>query len=81
MQLPSNILLSNMRPSKYLPTLELIWCLLTIAMSCVQSVQNVYFIRFLLGLAEAGFYPGVSYFLPLLLYYEVDHCYYFRLYF
>ncbi|KAG0963095.1 hypothetical protein G6F31_008014 [Rhizopus arrhizus] len=59
MQLPSNILLSNMRPSKYLPTLELIWCLLTIAMSCVQSVQNVYFIRFLLGLAEAGFYPGI----------------------
>ncbi|EIE81402.1 hypothetical protein RO3G_06107 [Rhizopus delemar RA 99-880] len=59
MQLPSNILLSNMKPSKYLPTLELIWCLLTIAMSCVQSVQNIYFIRFLLGLAEAGFYPGI----------------------
>ncbi|RCH97282.1 hypothetical protein CU098_004220 [Rhizopus stolonifer] len=59
MQLPSNILLSSMRPSRYLPTLELIWCILTIAMACVQSVQNVYFIRFLLGLAEAGFYPGI----------------------
>lgn len=60
MQLPSNILLSNMRPSRYLPTLELIWCLLTISMSCVQSVKGVYFLRFLLGLAEAGFYPGVN---------------------
>lgn len=60
MQLPSNMLLSNTRPSRYLPALELIWCILTIAMACVQSVQNVYVIRFLLGLAEAGFYPGVS---------------------
>lgn len=59
MQIPSNILLSNMRPSRYLPALEIIWCILTIAMACVQSVQGVYVIRFLLGLAEAGFYPGV----------------------
>ncbi|EPB83499.1 hypothetical protein HMPREF1544_09720 [Mucor circinelloides 1006PhL] len=59
MQIPSNILLSNMRPSRYLPALEIIWCLLTIAMACVQSVHGVYFIRFLLGLAEAGFYPGI----------------------
>lgn len=48
-----------MRPSRYLPALEIIWCVLTIAMACVQSVKGVYVIRFLLGLAEAGFYPGV----------------------
>jgi ACS family pantothenate transporter-like MFS transporter len=60
MQIPSNILLSNVRPSRYLPALEMIWCLLTIAMASVQSVKGVYAIRFLLGLAEAGFYPGVS---------------------
>lgn len=59
MQIPSNLLLSNMRPSRYLPALEIIWCILTIAMACVQSVQGVYVIRFLLGLAEAGFYPGI----------------------
>lgn len=59
MQLPSNILLSSTRPSRYLPTLEIIWCLLTVAMACVQSVQHVYVIRFLLGLAEAGFFPGI----------------------
>ncbi|KAG2211868.1 hypothetical protein INT47_004555 [Mucor saturninus] len=59
MQIPSNILLSNMRPSRYLPALEIIWCILTIAMACVQSVKGVYVIRFLLGLAEAGFYPGI----------------------
>lgn len=63
MQLPSNILLSNMRPSRYLPALEAIWCILTVAMACAQSVKVVYVIRFLLGLAEAGFYPGVSIFI------------------
>ncbi|KAI8646515.1 major facilitator superfamily domain-containing protein [Parasitella parasitica] len=59
MQIPSNILLSYMRPSRYLPALEVVWCILTLAMACVQSVQGVYVIRFLLGLAEAGFYPGI----------------------
>ena len=60
MQLPSNILLSRIRPSRYLPALEAIWCVLTLLMACVQSVEGVYLIRFILGLAEAGFYPGVS---------------------
>ncbi|KAI8889803.1 MFS general substrate transporter [Backusella circina FSU 941] len=59
MQIPSNILLSKTRPSIYLPALESIWCLLTLSMALVPSVQAVYCIRFLLGLAEAGFYPGI----------------------
>ncbi|KAI9494711.1 major facilitator superfamily domain-containing protein [Zychaea mexicana] len=59
MQIPSNMLLSRLRPSIYLPSLELIWCVLTLAMACVQSVNGVYVIRVLLGLAEAGFYPGI----------------------
>ncbi|RCH81348.1 hypothetical protein CU098_003644 [Rhizopus stolonifer] len=63
MQLPSNILLSRLRPSKYLPALEAIWCLLTLAMACVQSVRGVYIIRFMLGIAEAGFFPGIVFLL------------------
>ncbi|KAI8390065.1 major facilitator superfamily domain-containing protein [Blakeslea trispora] len=63
MQLPSNILLSRVRPSRYLPALEAIWCVLTLSMACVQSVQGVYAIRFILGLAEAGFYPGIVFLL------------------
>ncbi|KAI9300387.1 major facilitator superfamily domain-containing protein [Cunninghamella echinulata] len=59
MQVPSNILLSKYRPSQYLPLLELIWCILTVSMACVQSVQQVYVIRFILGLFESGFYPIV----------------------
>ncbi|ORY98400.1 major facilitator superfamily domain-containing protein [Absidia repens] len=63
MQIPSNILLARCRPSFYLPFLESIWCLLTISMACVNSVKSVYAIRFCLGLAEAGFYPGIVFLL------------------
>ncbi|KAI9310129.1 major facilitator superfamily domain-containing protein [Dichotomocladium elegans] len=63
MQIPSNLLLSRLRPSVYLPGLEMVWCILTLAMACVQSVHGVYFIRVLLGLAEAGFYPGIIFLL------------------
>ncbi|KAL0073944.1 major facilitator superfamily domain-containing protein [Phycomyces blakesleeanus] len=59
MQIPSNIMLSKLRPSVYLSCLEVIWCILTIAMACAQNVKTVYLIRLLLGLSEAGFYPGI----------------------
>ncbi|KAI8149791.1 major facilitator superfamily domain-containing protein [Fennellomyces sp. T-0311] len=63
MQIPSNMMLSKLRPSIYLPTLEIIWTVLTLAMACVQSVNGVYVIRVLLGLSEAGFYPGIVFLL------------------
>ncbi|KAI7851961.1 major facilitator superfamily domain-containing protein [Circinella umbellata] len=59
MQIPSNMILSRFRPSRYLPLLELIWCILTLSMACVQSVNAIYLLRFLLGAFEAGFYPGI----------------------
>ncbi|KAI8083073.1 major facilitator superfamily domain-containing protein [Halteromyces radiatus] len=63
MQIPSNILLTHYRPSRYLPILELIWCILTLAMAAVQSVYVVFVFRFLLGLAEAGCFPGIIFLL------------------
>ncbi|KAI8582308.1 hypothetical protein K450DRAFT_228349 [Umbelopsis ramanniana AG] len=63
MQTPSNMILSHTRPSVYLPCLEIAWCMLTFAMAAVQSVNGVYIIRFLLGLFEAGFWPGTIFLL------------------
>ncbi|CAO3581615.1 unnamed protein product [Absidia cylindrospora] len=63
MQVPSNIFLAHYRPSRYLPALELLWCILTLAMTGVQSVKAVFVIRFLLGLAEAGCFPGIIFLL------------------
>ncbi|KAI8140101.1 major facilitator superfamily domain-containing protein [Fennellomyces sp. T-0311] len=59
MQIPSNMFLSKFRPSRYLPFLEIVWCILTLGMACVKSVTGVYVLRFLLGVFEAGFYPGI----------------------
>ncbi|KAI8340699.1 major facilitator superfamily domain-containing protein [Chlamydoabsidia padenii] len=59
MQIPSNVFLAHYRPSRYLPALELVWCLLTLIMAGIQSVQAIFVIRFLLGLAEAGCFPGI----------------------
>ncbi|OZJ05184.1 hypothetical protein BZG36_02208 [Bifiguratus adelaidae] len=61
MQVPSNALLTRVRPSLYLPCLELLWFILTLSMGFVRSVHAIFAIRFLLGLAEAGFYPGMIY--------------------
>lgn len=61
MQIPSNILLSKLRPSRYLPLLEVIWCIITFSMACVRSVYAVYCLRLMLGLAEAGFLPGIMF--------------------
>lgn len=62
MQIPSNIILSYYRPSIYLPILESVWCILTLLMAGVQSVKAVFILRFFLGLAESGCYPGVCIF-------------------
>ncbi|KAJ8651545.1 hypothetical protein O0I10_012895 [Lichtheimia ornata] len=59
MQIPSNMLLSRLRPSLYLPMMEIAWGVLTLGMACVPSIHMAYILRFFLGAFEAGFYPGI----------------------
>jgi MFS transporter, ACS family, pantothenate transporter len=58
-QIPSQLLLTRIRPSWYLPTVELIWSCLTFTFAAVQDVRHVFAIRFLVGLFESGFAVGV----------------------
>ncbi|KAF2171450.1 hypothetical protein M409DRAFT_18567 [Zasmidium cellare ATCC 36951] len=60
-QIPSNIILSRVRPSIWIPSLELVWTILTFATSRCNTAERLYGIRFLVGLAESGFYPGMQY--------------------
>ncbi|KAJ9602537.1 hypothetical protein H2200_013080 [Cladophialophora chaetospira] len=62
-QIPSNLLLTRLSPRIVIPTLELGWGVATIATSSVQSYQALYALRFLVGLFESGFYPGIHYLL------------------
>ncbi|KAJ6012643.1 hypothetical protein N7522_002998 [Penicillium canescens] len=58
MQVPSNIFLSKVAPSYYLPSVMAIWGLLSALAGVVHNAGGLYAVRFLLGFVEAAFYPG-----------------------
>ncbi|OAL47188.1 retrograde regulation protein 2 [Pyrenochaeta sp. DS3sAY3a] len=58
-QIPSQFLLTRIRPSVYLPTVELLWSILTFCFAAVPNVKTVFALRFLLGMLESPFAVGV----------------------
>lgn len=60
-QLPSNILLTKIRPSRWIPAAELLWTVLTFLLSRCSTAKQIYVLRFFIGLAESTFYPGMQY--------------------
>ncbi|KAH8878540.1 MFS general substrate transporter [Thozetella sp. PMI_491] len=62
-QIPSNLLLTRVSPRWVIPSLEVGWGIATICTASVQSYQALYALRFLVGLFESGFYPGIHYML------------------
>ena len=57
--LPSNMALDKFGAKKWICTIMIAWGLLTVAMFLVSTPQQFYALRFLLGAAEAGFFPGI----------------------
>ncbi|KAH8698530.1 major facilitator superfamily domain-containing protein [Talaromyces proteolyticus] len=62
-QIPSNLLLTRLSPRWVIPSLEVGWGIAVMCMSSVKSYQALYALRFLVGLFESGFYPGIHYLL------------------
>lgn len=58
-EVPSNLLLERMGARVWLARIMVTWGLISTAMMFVKSVAVFYVLRFLLGAAEAGFFPGV----------------------
>ncbi|KAH7027219.1 pantothenate transporter liz1 [Microdochium trichocladiopsis] len=58
-QLPSQLVLTKIRPSIWLPSLEIIWSILVIGMAGAKNVETLYALRFFVGLLEASAYPGI----------------------
>ncbi|MFD4708260.1 MFS transporter [Streptomyces sp. NPDC058430] len=56
---PSNLALHRIGARRWLAGLMFVWGLLSCAMATVNSPTSFYALRFLLGAAEAGFFPGV----------------------
>jgi ACS family pantothenate transporter-like MFS transporter len=60
-ELPSNIILTRFRPSIWIPTMEVIWSVLTFSLCRAKTAKTIYILRFFIGLAESTFYPGMQY--------------------
>lgn len=57
-QIPSQIVLTKVRPSIWIPSCELLWTVLTFCLAAVSTSQHVIAIRFFVGLLESIFYPA-----------------------
>lgn len=65
LEVPSNILLKNMRPSVWLSSIMLGWGVITICQGCTRSFAGLVICRVLLGVLEAGFVPGAIYLISM----------------
>ncbi|KAK3693168.1 MFS general substrate transporter [Podospora appendiculata] len=59
MLIPSQIIMTYVRPSYWLPGLEIGWGFVTAMIALVQNANQVYFLRVLLGLFESSAWPGM----------------------
>jgi len=59
----TNILLKKLRPSVFLPIIMVWWGICMTCMGLVHNFGGLVTARFFLGLAEAGLFPGVNYYL------------------
>jgi MFS transporter, ACS family, tartrate transporter len=62
-QVPSNVLLARFGARRWLSTIILAWALCSAATALVTGVTSFVVVRFLLGVAEAGYFSGVIFFL------------------
>lgn len=60
-QIPSNILLTRIPPRYWIPTMEVVWSVLTFSLSRCNTATQLYVLRFFIGLGESTFYPGMQY--------------------
>jgi ACS family tartrate transporter-like MFS transporter len=58
-EVPSNLLLEKVGARRWIARIMITWGLMAAAMSFVQGATSFLVLRFLLGVAEAGFFPGV----------------------
>ncbi|WP_375779905.1 MFS transporter [Bradyrhizobium sp. ma5] len=65
LEVPSNLLLVKIGVRKTLLRIMLLWGTVTVLLALVQNQYHLYLLRFLLGAAEGGFFPGILYYLTL----------------
>jgi MFS family permease len=64
-EVPSNILLKRFGARTWIGWIMISWGIVSAGMMFVHQAWSFYLMRFLLGLAEAGFFPGIIFYLTL----------------
>ena len=62
-EVPSNLILVRVGARLWIARIMITWGILSVAMMFVSGPTSFYVLRFLLGVAEAGFLPGIIYYL------------------
>jgi ACS family tartrate transporter-like MFS transporter len=58
-QVPSNLALARFGARKWIAVIMVVWGVISASMIFVATPRGFYLLRFLLGAAEAGFFPGM----------------------
>lgn len=62
-EVPSNLILHRVGARRWIARIMITWGAISVAMMFVRTTASFYVLRFLLGAAEAGFFPGMVYYL------------------
>ena len=62
-EVPSNIILARVGARRWIARIAISWGVLSCAMLFARGPLSFYALRFLLGIAEAGYFPGIIYYL------------------
>ncbi|HMG85779.1 MAG TPA: MFS transporter [Terracidiphilus sp.] len=61
-EVPANLVLARMGARRWLAILMVVWGIVSMSTAFVHTEASYIGVRFLLGIAESGFYPGVIYY-------------------
>ncbi|MCJ1309948.1 hypothetical protein MMC25_003609 [Agyrium rufum] len=59
----TNILLKRLRPSIFIPIIMTLWGIVMVTMGLTHNFSGLMAARWFLGMAEAGLFPGINYYL------------------
>lgn len=62
-EIPSNIIMTRVGARVWIARIMITWGIVSAGLSLVQTPTQLYVMRFLLGMAEAGFAPGIIYYI------------------
>ena len=62
-EVPSNLILERVGARVWIARIMVVWGFVSAGMMFVRTPAQFYAMRFLLGLAEAGFFPGILFYL------------------